>query len=74
VLNSLHNITSTGFALGTDHGGTLRDTTESLAEVAAATYERGLEAVFGDVVHVICRSEDFGFVNVVDPNGFEDLT
>jgi hypothetical protein len=29
--------------------------------------------VFGDVVDGVGRGEDFGFVNVVDAEGFEDL-
>ncbi len=69
----LHSLTSTGNAvvavghgclckcrlghLGADHGGALRDAPQRLAQVPAAAYERHLEVVLIDVVHVVRRRQ-----------------
>jgi hypothetical protein len=73
VLNSLNNITGTSLTLGADHSGTLRDTAQGLAKVTAAAYEGDLECGLGDVVDIVSGSEDFGFIDVVNANGLEDL-
>jgi hypothetical protein len=73
VLDGLNDVASTSFALGADHSGTLGDTTEGFAEVAAAANERHLVVVLGDVVDVVCGSKDFRLIDVVDTNSFEDL-
>lgn len=74
VLDSLHNITGTSLTLCTDHSGAFGDTAESLAQVTATADEGDLEAVLGNVVDIVGGGKDLGFVNVVDANGFEDLT
>lgn len=73
VLHGLDDISGAGFTLGADHGGTLGDATEGLAEVAAAAHEGNLVAVLGDVVDIVGGGQDFGLVNVVDANGLKDL-
>lgn len=73
VLDGLDDVAGAGLTLGADHGSALRDAAQGLAQVAAAADEGGLEVVLGDVVEVIGGGEDFGLVDVVDANGFEDL-
>lgn len=74
VLDGFNNISGTGLTLGTDHSGTLGDPTKGLAQVAATTDERNLVVVLLHVVDIIGRGKDFGLVDVVNANGFEDLT
>jgi hypothetical protein len=65
VANSLDHVASAGLTLSTDESSTLRDTPESLAEVAASTHKWHLESVLVDVVLVVRRCQDLGFVDVV---------
>ena len=73
VTHGFYDISRTGFAFGADHGGAFGDAAEGFAEVAAAAYEGHGKGVLFDVVVGIGWSEDFGFVDVVDTEGFEDL-
>ena len=73
VLDGLDDVAGAGLALGADHGGPLGDASQGFAEVAAAADEGDFEGVFFDVVDVVGWGEDFGFVDVVDAEGFEDL-
>jgi hypothetical protein len=73
VPDGLDNISSSSFTLCADHSGAFADTTESLAEVAAAADEGNAKRVLLNVVGVVGWGEDFGFVDVVYANGFEDL-
>ena len=67
------NISSSSFTLCADHSSAFADTTEGLAEVAAAADEGNAKRVLLDMVGVVGRGEDFRFVDVVYANGFEDL-
>jgi hypothetical protein len=71
--NSLDDIPGTCLTLCTDHGSSLADTTESLAQILAAADKWNAEAVLLDVVSMVGWGEDLGFVNVINANGFEDL-
>ena len=73
VVDRLDDITGAGFTLGADHGGAFADAAEGFAEVTAPTHEWDGEGVLLDVVGVVGGGEDFGLVNVVDADGFEDL-
>jgi len=73
VSDSLNNISSSGFTLCADHGGAFANTTEGFTKVAAAADEGNTEGVLLDVVGMVGWGEDFGFVNVVYADGFEDL-
>lgn len=73
MLHRFDDISGAGFALRPDHGCAFGDTTEGFAQVPAAADEGDLVVVFGDVVEVVGGSEDFGFIDVVNANGFEDL-
>lgn len=67
------DIAGTGFTFRTDHGGAFRDAAQGFAEAAAAADEGDAEGVFGDVVDGVGGGEDFGLVDVVYAEGFEDL-
>jgi hypothetical protein len=73
VFHGLDNVAGAGFALGADHGCAFADAAEGFAEVAAAADKGRLESGFGDVVDGVGGCEDFGFVDVVYAQGFEDL-
>lgn len=73
VADSLDNVTGASLALGADHGSTLSNAAEGLAEVAAAADEGGLEGALLDVALVVSGSQDLRLVNVVDAKGLEDL-
>lgn len=73
VGDGLDDITGAGLALGADHGGTLSNAAEGLAQVAAAADKGGLEVVLLDVVLLVGGSENLALVNVIDAEGLEDL-
>lgn len=73
VLDGLDDVARAGLAFCPDHGGAFGDAAQGFAQVAAAADERDLEVRLLDVVAVVSRGEDFGFVDVVDSDGFEDL-
>ena len=73
VAHRLDDVAGARLALGANHGGTLRDAAERLAEVAAAAEHGHLEVVLVDVVDLVRGGEDFGLVDVVDADGLEDL-
>jgi hypothetical protein len=74
MLHCLDDVAGTSFTLCADHSGALGDAAEGLTEVAATADKGGLEIVFCDVVEVIGGGKDFRLINVVDANGFEDLS
>jgi hypothetical protein len=73
VLHCLHDVAGTSLTLCADHSGALGDAAKGLAKVAAAADEGSLEVVLCDVVEIIGGGKDFGFINVVNANGFENL-
>lgn len=73
VLNGLDDVAGTGFTLGADHGSTLGDAAQGLAQVAAAADEGNLEGGLGNVVDIVGGGQDFRLVDVVDTNGLENL-
>ena len=73
MADCLDDVTGSGFALGADHGCAFADAAEGFAEVAAPAHEGDGEGVLLDVVRVVGGGEDFGLIDVVDADGFEDL-
>jgi hypothetical protein len=67
------DVAGAGFAFCADHGCTFGNAAQGFAEAAAAADEGDAEGVFGDVVDCISGGEDFGLVDVVYAEGFEDL-
>jgi len=53
VAHGLHDVSGSGFPLGTDEGRALRYTSQSFAEVAGTTDEWHLERVLVDVVLLV---------------------
>jgi hypothetical protein len=74
VSDSLNNVSSTSFTLGSHHSSTFVDSTEGLAEVLGTTDEGDVEFVLVDVVRFVSGGKHFGFVDVVDADVLEDLT
>ena len=73
MAHGLDDVTRARLALGADHGGAFGDAAEGFAEVAAPAYEGDPIGVLFDVVDGVGGGEDFGLVDVVDTEGFEDL-
>jgi hypothetical protein len=73
VADGFDDVAGAGFAFCADHGGAFSDAAEGFAEAAAPADERDAERVFGHVVYGVGGREDFGFVDVVYAEGFEDL-
>src|SRR3984885_1930527 len=73
VLHGVDNVASAGFSLGADHGSAFGNAAESLSEVARAADEGRLEGVLVDVVSLVGRGENFGFVNVVNAEFLQNL-
>src|SRR5439155_943254 len=69
----LDDVAGAGLALGPDHGRTLANPAQRLAEVAAAADEGDLEGVFVDVVLLVGRRQHLGLVDVVRSDRLEDL-
>lgn len=74
MTNCLDNITRTSFTLGTDHGGTFADTTQSLAKITAPAHKWHFKVVLVNVVFLICRSKNFTLIDVVNINSLQDLS
>lgn len=70
MADGFDDVARAGFAFCTDHGGAFRDAAEGFTQVAAAADEGGGEGVFLNVVDGVGGGEDFGFVDVVDAEGF----
>src|SRR5262245_43537073 len=73
MFDGLHDISSTCFTFGTDESGTFGNSTECFAKVTSTTDKRYFEIVFVDMVLLICRSEHFRFINVIDSNSLQNL-
>ena len=69
----LNHVAGAGLALGADHRCAFPDAPEGLAQIAAAAYKRHLKIVLQDVVLFICRSQNLRLINVIDPDGFQNL-
>src|SRR5918995_1781056 len=73
VAHGLDHVTGAGFALGTDHGGTLADAPQGFPEVRRPTNKWHLEDGLVYVVLLVGRRKDLGLVDIVDFEGLQDL-
>lgn len=71
--DGLYDVACSCLALCPDHSSALGYTTQGLAQVAAAADEGDAKGVLLDVVGVVRWGKDFGLVDVVYADGFEDL-
>ena len=74
VVDGLDDVPGSGLALGPDHGRSLGDPSEGLAEVPRTADEGDLELGLVDVVDIIGRGEDLALIDVIDLEGLEDLS
>ena len=68
------NISGACFALGANHRSAFGYSTESLPQIAAAADERHLKIVFPNVVSFVSRSYNLRLIDVVDTQGFQNLS
>lgn len=73
MAHGFDDVAGAGLSFRADHGGALVDAAQGFAEVAAAADEGALEGVLVDVMDGVGGREDFGLVDVVYAEGFEDL-
>lgn len=67
------DVASTCFTFCADHGGAFLNSSARFAQVASAADERDLELMFIDMIIFVGHGQDFGFVDIVDIEGLEDL-
>ena len=72
VAHGLNHVAGAGLALGANHGCTLGDAAQRLAQVLRAAHKRHIELVLVDVVHVVGRGKHLGFVDVIDFDGLQN--
>ncbi len=63
---SVDHVAGSRFALGADHGRTLGDAPQRLAQVPRAAHKGGGERMLVDVVNLIGRGQYFALVDEVD--------
>ena len=73
MADGFNHIAGAGLTLGADHGRAFADAAQGFTQVAAAAHKRHLEIVLVDVMLFISRGKHFRFVDVIDPDGFQDL-
>ena len=73
MTDGLNDVAGAGLTLGAEHGSTLGDTAEGLAEISASADEGDLELGLVGVVDLVGHGKDLGLVDVVDLAGLEDL-
>ncbi len=73
MADGVDDVSGAGLALGADERCSFGDAAESFAEVLGTADEGGLEGVLVDVVELVSGGEDFGLVDKVYGEGFEDL-
>ena len=73
VSHGLDHVPGPGLALGPDHGRPFADPPQCLAEIPTAADERDREVVLPDVVLFVGRRQDLGLVDVIHPQGLQDL-
>ena len=73
MTDGLNDVAGAGLTLGAEHGSTLGDTAEGLAEISASADEGDLELGLVDVVDLVGHGKDLGLIDVVDLAGLEDL-
>ena len=74
VGNSLNHITCSWLTLGTDHGSTLSNTAERLAQVLGTTNEWHVELSLVDVINIISWREHLALVDIVDFDSLKNLS
>src|SRR4030095_8482352 len=72
--DGLDDVAGAGLALRPDHGGTLGDAPERLAQIASAAEKRACEGPFVDVLVLVRRRENFALVDVIDAERLQDLS
>ena len=73
MAHGLHDVARARLALGADHRGAFGNAAQGLPEVARSADEGDGEDGLVDVVGVVGWRQHFGFVDVVDVDGLEDL-
>mmetsp|Transcript_10204 Transcript_10204/g.28622 ORF Transcript_10204/g.28622 Transcript_10204/m.28622 type:complete len:236 (+) Transcript_10204:170-877(+) len=73
VTDGLDDVAGAGLALGPEHGGTLGDAAEGLAEISASADEGDVELGLVGVVDLVGHGQNLGLVDVVDLARLEDL-
>lgn len=73
MTDGFDDISCACFALGANEGRAFRDASQRFAKVFRAADERDLERVLVYVMFLVRRRQHFGFIDIVDADGLEDL-
>src|SRR6202140_5456115 len=73
MFDGVDYVAGAGLSLSADHSGAFGDAAQRVAQVAGCADEGNLESVFVHVVGFVGGGENFGFVDVVDAEFFENL-
>ena len=73
MLHSLNNIAGTRLALGADHGSTLADAAQCLAQILGTADKRHLELMLVNMINIISRGKNLALINIVNLNSFQNL-
>ena len=74
MADCLNNITGTRFSFGPDHGSTFGDSSQSFTQIFGTTYKWNFEISFVNMIDIICRGENFAFINVINFKSFQNLS
>ena len=73
MADCLDNIASTRFSLGTDHGSTFIDTSQSFPKIFGTTHEWYFEFSLINMVDIIGRRKNFAFIDIVNLQCLQNL-
>jgi hypothetical protein len=73
VTDGLDDITSSSLAFSSYHCSTFTNAAECFAQISATTNERNRKGVLFNMMSMIGRGENLGFIYVINANGFKDL-
>ncbi len=74
VLDGVDYVAGTGLPFGADHGRAFGDAAQGFAQIARSADEGDFEGMLVDMVSFVSRGQDFGLVNVVDPEFLKNLS
>ena len=73
MAHGFNHVPGTCFTLGPDHGSAFVYPPERLAEITGTADEGNLELFLIDMVLLICRRQDFTFINHIHAEDFQYL-
>ena len=73
MAHGLHDVARPRLALGADHRRALGDAAERFSEISRATDKRCLELCLINMIYIISRRQNFGFINIINLDRLQQL-